>query len=429
MSVRLKLILSVIVSIILIAVLFLLIKDKKQIENWKTSEPQEINIFDKNYEVGKPTQNQKPQISHLAMNDLDNDTLLDVIVCDMLNNTVSWIQQKPEETYNEYIIAENIKAPAHVEIIDFDNDADKDIIVAVLGQLFPSNDKIGAVVVLENLGNSNFKTHRLLENVPRVCDVRAADIDNDGDKDLTVALFGYDDGETRWLENLGNWDFKSHTLQNLAGPLNVEFVDIDNDNDLDIVSLVTQESEEIYGFINDGKGNFTEKLFWGANNKDYGSSGISLADINKDGYTDIVYTNGDAFDYVPPRPRPWHGIQWLENKGDLSFDFHRICNLPGAFSPRVFDVDNDNDNDILVISGFNIWDTPSTESFVWLENNGYNKFVKHKIANTPTHLITLDIGDINNDGYIDAITGGVYAYPPFNNIKRITLWEGISTKK
>ena len=32
---------------------------------------------------------------------------------------------------------------------------------------------------------------------------------------------------------------------------------------------------------------------------------------------DILYTNGDAFDYIPPGPRPWHGVQWLENKGNL----------------------------------------------------------------------------------------------------------------
>ncbi len=32
-----------------------------------------------------------------------------------------------------------------------------------------------------------------------------------------------------------------------------------------MISLVSQEWEEIYCFINDGKGNFTAKLLWGSN--------------------------------------------------------------------------------------------------------------------------------------------------------------------
>jgi len=33
--------------------------------------------------------------------------------------------------------------------------------------------------------------------------VRAGDLDGDGDLDLSVAQFGYDQGETHWMENLG----------------------------------------------------------------------------------------------------------------------------------------------------------------------------------------------------------------------------------
>ena len=112
--------------------------------------------------------------------------------------------------------------------------------------LFPNNDKIGSVVILENDGKNNFKKHVIVDKIARVSDVRAGDLDNDGDMDLAVAQFGYDDGETRWIENLGNWKFKSHILQNLSGPINVEIVDIDKDGDLDIISLVSQEWEEIY---------------------------------------------------------------------------------------------------------------------------------------------------------------------------------------
>ncbi|MEI6047389.1 MAG: VCBS repeat-containing protein [Bacteroidota bacterium] len=363
-----------------------------------------------------------PLISNVAIADLDRDGLPDVIVCDCRSNTVSWIRQYPAGTYTETVLASDLIAPAHVQVIDFDKDGDNDIMVAVLGLLFPSNDKIGSVIILENDGSYRFKKHVIAAKIARVSDVRAGDLDGDGDMDLAVAQFGYDDGETRWIENLGNWEFKSHNLQHLSGPINVEIVDIDKDGDLDIISLVSQEWEEIYVYLNDGKGNFQPKLIFGSSNEDFGSSGIYMCDLDQDGDQDILYTNGDAFDYIPPQGRPWHGVQWLENKGNLNFEFHRICNFTGAYNARPVDIDGDGDLDIFAVSAFNLWDKPESLSFIWLENNGKQQFTRHDITNNPTHLITLELGDFNNDGLMDMVTGGMHAYPPYDRMSRVALW-------
>ena len=45
---------------------------------------------------------------------------------------------------------------------------------------------------------------------------------------------------------------------------------------------------------------------------------MTLVDMDRDGDPDILYANGDAFEYAPPNSRPWQGVQWLENRGDLS---------------------------------------------------------------------------------------------------------------
>lgn len=372
-----------------------------------------------------------PIISNLEAVDLDGDGLMDIIVCDCKSNSVNWIRQYPAGVYTETVLADGLNAPAHVQVVDFDKDGDNDILVAVLGLLFPSNDKIGSVVILENDGKNHFTKHVVVDKVARVSDVRAGDLDGDGDLDLAVAQFGYDDGETRWIENLGNWQFKSHILQNLSGPINVILDDIDKDGDLDIISLVSQEWEEIYAFINDGKGNFTSKLIYGSSNEDFGSSGIYICDLDKDGDDDILYTNGDAFDYIPPRGKPWHGVQWLENKGNLNFEFHRICNFIGAYNARPVDIDNDGDLDIFCVSAFNLWEKPESQSFIWLENIGNMKFILHDIANSPTHILTLESADFNNDGLMDFVTGDMHAYPPYDRMGRVTLWmnNGMLNKK
>ena len=369
----------------------------------------------------------KPMISHVLVDDFDEDGMLDVIVCDALNNYVSWIRQYPANTYTETVLATELIAPAHAQAKDFDGDGDKDVLVAVLGLLYPSNDKIGSIVYLENDGNFNFKKNTIIDRIARVSDVRAGDLDGDGDMDLAAAQFGYDDGETRWMENLGNGEFKTHMLQNLSGPINVEIVDIDEDNDLDIIALVSQEWEEIYCYINDGSGNFRMKLLWGSDNEDFGSSGISLYDINQDGKLDILYANGDAFDYIPPQGKPWHGLQWFENKGNLEFEYHRLCDLVGAYSLRPGDADNDGDLDLFAVSAFNLWEDPAAQSFIWLENVGDMEYIKRDITNDPTHLMVMQTGDFNNDGLVDFVTGGMYPYPPFDRLSRVTLWTNDGT--
>lgn len=363
-----------------------------------------------------------PLIAHVQAVDLDGDGLLDVVVCDDKSNTVNWIRQYPAGVYTETVLATDLIAPAHVQAIDFDKDGDLDLMVGVLGMLFPNNDKIGSVVILENDGHCHFTKHVVVDKVARVSDVRAGDLDGDGDMDLAVAQFGYDDGETRWIENLGDWKFESHNLQNLSGPINVEITDIDNDGDLDIVSLVSQEWEEIYCYINDGKGHFQPKLIWGSSNQDYGSSGISMCDLDKDGDMDILYTNGDAFDYIPPQGRPWHGVQWLENKGNLKFEYHRLCSFTGATNVRAADIDNDGDLDLFVVSAFNLWSRPDSYSLIWLENTGNMQFTKHEIAKNLTHLLCCEPGDFNKDGFVDLITGSMHTYPPYDRMGRVTLW-------
>ncbi len=365
---------------------------------------------------------ERPQIAHVAVADLDRDGLPDVIVCDATRNQVTWIRQAPRGSYTETLIA-HVPAPAHVEAIDFDGDADLDLVVGSLGALFPNNNRIGAVIVFENDGGQQFQSHYVGDRIARVADARAGDLDGDGDLDIAVAGFGYDDGETSWLENTGGWTFEQHVLQRLSGPINALVVDIDGNRTLDIVALVSQEWEEIWGFLNDGRGNFTPRLIWGSTNTDFGSSWLSLSDMDKDGDPDLLYANGDAFEYAPPNSRPWQGVQWLENRGNLQFEFRRMVDLQGAMSPEALDVDGDGDLDVVLVTSNNDWDNPQAPSLLWLENDGRMQFTMHPLATSPTHLLPLAVGDLDGDGRADLVTGGMHISRPYDRMGRITAWS------
>ncbi len=192
--------------------------------------------------VGEPRGGgERPLIAHVEIVDLDADGLPDILACDAVRNRVAWIRQSPAGVWTERPVTEDIRAPAHVEPTDFDGDGDLDLLVASLGELFPSDLRIGSVVILENDGGQRFTSRVAAEGLPRVADVRAGDLDGDGDPDLAVAAFGYDHGETLWLENRGGWAFEPRVLQRFSGAINALAADLDDDGALDIAALVSQE--------------------------------------------------------------------------------------------------------------------------------------------------------------------------------------------
>ncbi|EDY81017.1 FG-GAP repeat domain protein [Verrucomicrobiia bacterium DG1235] len=376
-------------------------------------------------EIGNPIADRRPWVAHVRSVDLDQDGLLDAIGCESKDSEVVWLRQTEDGEFEEIVIASDAQAPVHAEVYDLDADGDLDVLVSCMNIVFPNNDKIGTLMVLENDGSQNFTQRILLENVDRVVDARAADFDKDGDLDIAVGQFGYDQGEVRWMRNLGNWKFESEIVLKLSGTINVTIDDYNGDGWLDFAALVSQQWEEIHLFENDGLGSFKKsRAIWGSTNDDYAISGMTSADLNRDGKPDLVFTNGDGFGPNPvPGPRPWHGVQWLENKGAGYFKYHRIGDLGGAYSPVAVDIDQDGDTDVLALSSFNDWANPKAESMVLYENDGRMNYKAVVLNHNPIQLLTIDVGDFDGSGRYSIVSGGFHAYQPYERMSRFMIWR------
>ncbi len=375
--------------------------------------------------IGEPLgEDDRPLVTHLQVVDLDQDGLVDVIYCEARRNTVRWIRQAPRGVFTETIIGEDVAGPAHVWAADVHARGRLDVLVASLGQILPSNDLIGSVILLENLDNRRFSKRTIIDRIARVSDVRAANLSGhaDGRLDLVVGQFGYAQGEVRWMRNLGDGRFESQIVNTLSGTIHTPVADFDGDGRIDFAALISQEWEEVHLFRNTG-GGFVDQLIWGSTNEDYGSSGLEVADVNRDGRPDLIYTNGDGFDYAVRGPRPWHGLQWLENRGGGHFVFRRVGALPGAYSPQAADLDGDGHIDLLAVSAFADWSDPDAVSMMAWLNDGRQNFTPVVLARRPTHLVTAGVGDLDGNGVPVIVTGGFHVYPPYEHRSNVLLWR------
>lgn len=362
-----------------------------------------------------------PIIAHVAIVDLDADGLADILACDGLTNSIRWLRQFPRGVFLESQIGESVPGPVHVSPCDIDRDGDLDLLVASMGVILPNNDRIGSVVVLENLGDARFQHRVVLENTTRVTDVRGADLNHDGRVDLVVGQFGYVQGGIQWMENLGNWQFRSHPLLDEPGAIHTPVADFDRDGRPDFAALISQDAEAVRVYRSLGGGELSGTVIWRSPNRGWGSSGLDVGDVNRDGWPDLIYTNGDGFEAQGSLPS-WQGLQWLENVRGV-FTYHRIGDFAGCYSPACADLDGDGDEDIVAVSTFNNWQDPAAVSLMAWLNDGAQKFTPVVLAHTPTHLVTVAVGDLDGDGIPELVTGGFHVYPPWTNLSRITWWK------
>ncbi|TVQ00881.1 MAG: VCBS repeat-containing protein [Planctomycetaceae bacterium] len=371
-------------------------------------------------EIGPPFTG-LPLITNVQIVDFDDDGQNEIIACDALGNRILIHKRQSDGSWEESVLIADVSVPAHVTVVDIDDDGDLDVIVAVLGNLMPDDGVIGRVELFENR-DEGFVRHVILDDVRRVADVQYGDFNGDGKLDLAVAVFGYARGEVLWLENLGDFEFRSHTLLSAPGAIHVPVGDFDQDGDLDIMAIVTQNEEELWGFENQGDGTFVARRLWMTINLDLGGAGLVAADLDGDGDLDLILPAGDNLEDFDAYPQPYHGCYWFENLGNWRFEMRRISDLGGTYAAAVADFDGDGHQDVVLVSLTNDWLGPDNASVIWLQNDGQQNFTPWQIASHPMHLVTVAAGDIDGDGLPDIVAGSLNVRRPHAQAGRISAW-------
>jgi hypothetical protein len=349
-----------------------------------------------------------PFVTNINVVKLTGKADVELLACDGETRELKLLASKRGK-WKETALAQ-VDVPVHTQVLDIDGDKDMDVLLADLGQLPPVKDLDGKLWLLRQTSPGKFSKELLLDKIGRTSDAEAVDLDGDGDLDIAVAVFGgHDVGEVIWLENGGQAavsQYTRHTLFGASGAINATPVDLNGDGRMDLVSLIAQEHEAIVVFFNKGGGEFQANTVARAPHPMYGSTSMTPEDLDKDGDIDIVFTNGDAFD-AQTDPKPYHGVQWLENMGDLKFRFHDIGRLYGASTAAVGDLDNDGDLDVVAGSWVSFWNDPKRFAVVWYENDGKQNFTAHGLATRPAGLASIKLVDVNGDGALDIVAGAI----------------------
>ena len=349
-----------------------------------------------------------PAVSNLRLQDLDGDKTLDLVGTEMRQGVV--FSGHPEKADAALTLVANVPHPSHVTLADVDKDGIVDLLVGDLGTFYPEDHAKGAVIWLRGTGAGKFSGF-WLDGWPRVADVEAADFGGHGWNDLAVAAFGWrKTGRIAVMENRTTDPrqpaFTEHVVDPRTGAIHVIPADLNRDGRMDFVAVLAQEHETVVAYINQGDFRFEQKVIYQAPHPNWGSTGIQLVDLDRDGDLDVLLTHGDTFD--DGIVKPYHGVQWLENTGTYPYVEHTIAGMAGVHRAVAVDLDGDGDLDIvacaLLAAGSDV-DERTLPALAWLEQTKRGTFVKHTIEmGFPRHA-TLDVGDIDGDGLPDIVTG------------------------
>ncbi|WP_263382899.1 CRTAC1 family protein [Granulicella arctica] len=392
--------------------------------------------------------------SGVATFDYDNDGLLDIFFVNgaplidpspkgtipQKKSEADWnrlFHQKKDGTFEDVTVKAGLQGVGYgmgVAVGDFDNDGFEDLYVTAFGgnKLYRNNGNGTFTDVTESSGTagSGWSTSAAW-----------VDLDNDGLLDLVVLRYVQWDWEDVFCGEhregfraychpdifpavpalVYHNDGKGHFTEvaqkiGMALPgkgLGIAIADFDRDGKVDVA--VANDSMLEFLYHNKGNGTFEEtgltaEMAVDGDGRTYAGMGIDFQDYNNDGLPDLVITNLANQKYALYR-----------NNGDGSFTYDtyvsgmaRMTLLHSGWGIRFLDYDNDGLKDILIAQGHDL-DTVELSSpqihyrepMLLARNTGKGfvdvSGVSGAVFQQPWVSRGLAVGDLDNDGRIDAV--------------------------
>jgi hypothetical protein len=390
----------------------------------------------------------------VALFDFDNDGRLDIFVTNgaplsdptpkgtipQKTGPEYWnrlYHQKSDGTFEDVTQKAGLQGVGYgmgVAVGDYDNDGYEDLFVTAYGgnRLYHNNGNgtFTDVTKAAGVGGSGWSTSAAW-----------VDLDNDGLLDLVVVRYIDWDFSDIWCgppppglrvychpdvfppisllayHNDGNGHFTEVTQEiGLAKPakgLGIALADYDRDGHVDI--YIANDSWPEFIFHNKGNGTFEEvgmaaEAALDGDGRTFAGMGVDFADYNNDGFPDLL---------VDDLANQMYAL-YLNNR-DGTFNYMSYANglsrmtlLHSGWGLRFFDYDNDGWKDILIAQGHDLDTIEKTnpqlhyrEPMMLLRNTGTG-FVDVSADSGPVFHEAwvargLAIGDIDNDGRIDAV--------------------------
>ncbi len=340
----------------------------------------------------------------VAAADFNNDGLQDLFFTSNIYHNKLFLNKgnfKFQDITPQSGIEKRVGFDTGVSVADVNNDGFLDIYINRAGW-YNGNQKLANMLYINN-GDLTFteKAEEFgLADTNRSIASTFFDYDNDGDLDLYIANApsGFNlSGEVldltviqtrpetetyRSSDKLYNNDGKGHftdvsikagILPDLSFGLNAQVGDLNNDGWLDVYVSNDFVSPD-FAYINNGDGTFTDKRNEYLKHMSYYSMGADIADVNNDGYSDLMVLDMSPEDYVRSKTtmsmmsidrfnsmiennyhyQYMHNVLQLNNGNET---FSEIANLSGlaktdwSWSALFADFDLDSYNDLFVTNG------------------------------------------------------------------------------
>ncbi len=347
------------------------------------------------------------QQSSVAFSDIDGDGDDDLLITGRNNSTTSYegiakLYVNDGSGHFTEIPTTPFDGVTGSAVAFSDVDGDGDVDLLITGRYKSPSAFIGIAKLYVNDGSGHF-TEKLGTPFDGVMDgsISFSDVDGDGDSDLLIT--GFNNAGlliAKLYLNDGFGNFIEKTGIPFEGVLNgsVAFSDVDGDGDIDLLITGRNASKvEIAKlYLNDGAGNFTEKT--GDPFEGVTWSSVAFSDVDGDGDEDLLITGRNHAGVEMAQLYINDGLGDFSEK--LGTPFEGVMRGAAAFS----DVDGDGDDD-LVITGRNALGLHIAK--LYLNDGGGNFSEQLGTLFDGVDFSSIAFSDVDGDGDNDLLITGL----------------------